>query len=455
LDDEKAALRAGRTDGEELMAEGSPFRKESLERLSSPERLDQLLRVVERKSWLPLLTAAILLAILVGWSIFGRIPVNAHGRGILVRPREIVELRAPGDGYLSALKVGVGDAVESNAVLGLISRPDLEQELALQRAKEKELAALISPADPSGDSIDRHIQSARELAEKLKKEGMEAVTEERQRLLEQKKLAGMLCDSLKARLDARSQLHQQGIIAREEIIDSEVEWTNSLARLSEIEADLWELRTKELEIEDQYLNRLERITDREQHYAEVSREISRLLALLEEEGRIVSDSSGRILEISAAVGEFLEQGDRIGSMAVKAADDPFVSLVYFTVKDGKRMRPGMAIQVTPDPVERARYGSMLGTVTSISPYPVTLAEAEKVVGNREIAEALVSNGYRIQVFAELQSDPSTFSRFRWSSSKGPRLEITAGTTTTARVAVDRRAPITFVLPILKASVGVD
>jgi HlyD family secretion protein len=437
------------------MAEGSPFRKKSLERLSSPERLDQLLRVVDRKSWLPLVVAAILLAILLAWSIFGRIPINAHGRGILVRPREIVELRAPGDGFISALHVGVGDSFEGGAVLGTISRPDLEQELVLQRAEKRELAALINPADPAIENIDSHIRAARELADRLRNEGLQAVMEERRRLQEQRRHAAALSESLEARLDSRTELHRQGIIAREEIIDSELEWTDSLARLSAIDADLWELRTKELEIEDQYLDRLERITDRERQFADIDREISRLEAVLEEEGRIVSDTAGRVLEISALAGEFLERGDRIGSIAMQAEDDPFVSLTYFTVKDGKRMRPGMAIQVTPDPVERARYGSILGTVTSVSPYPVTLAEAEKVVGNREIAESLVANGYRIQVFAELHSDPATFSSFKWSSSRGPQLEITAGTTTTARVAVDRRAPITFVLPILKSSVGMD
>ncbi len=437
------------------MAEDSPFRKKSLERLSSPERLDQLLGVVDRKSWLPLAVAAILLAILLAWSIFGRIPVNAHGRGILVRPREIVELRAPGDGFISALNVAVGDSFESGEVLGTISRPDLEQELALQRQKKRDLAALINPADPAVENIASHIRAARELAESLRGEGLQVVEEERRRLEEQKRLAATLSESLKARLDSRTDLHRQGIIAREEIIDSELEWTDSLARLSAIDADLWELRTKELEIEDQYLDRLERLTDRERQFADIDREISRLEAVLKEEGRIVSDAGGRVLEISALAGEFVEQGDRIGSIAVQAEDDPFISLSYFKVRDGKRMKPGMAIQVTPDPVERARYGSMLGTVTSVSPYPVTSAEAEKVVGNREVAESLVADGYRIQVFSELQSDPTTFSKFKWSSSSGPQLEITAGTTTTARVAVDRRAPITFVLPILKSSVGMD
>jgi HlyD family secretion protein len=45
------------------------FRKESLERLSSPERLDQLMQVVSLKSWLPLTTLGCLVGAAVIWSI--------------------------------------------------------------------------------------------------------------------------------------------------------------------------------------------------------------------------------------------------------------------------------------------------------------------------------------------------------------------------------------------------
>jgi HlyD family secretion protein len=444
------------------MEGSSPFRKKSLERLSSPERLDQLLKVIDRRSWLPLLASSILIAVILAWSVFGTVPVNVHGRGILIRPHEVAELRAPGTGYLANLDVKAGDVVERGRVLGRIRKPDLEKELLLQKAKAGELSEqirslpLIQRAGASDDeSLEVHIRASRRLAERLREEGRQAISEERERLTQQRRLSSELCDSLETRLSGRRELLEQGILAREDLIESESDLTDSLSRLSDIDARLWDLRTEELEVEEQYLNRLERVADREQQFAEVSREIARLETLLEEEGSIVCEQDGRILEISAVIGEFLEQGDRIGSLALKGDQSGFVGLTYFTVRDGKRLKPGMTIHVTPDPVERARYGSILGTVKSVSLYPVTLAEAEKAVGNSEIAATLTSGGYRMQVVAELQSDDSTFSKFKWSSSKGPELLITAGTTTTARAAVDHRAPITFVLPIFKEAVGAD
>lgn len=64
----------------------SIFRKESLERLSSPEQLDQLMQVVNAKSWIPLATLGSLVMLALIWSVFGRIPTTAIGKGTLVHP---------------------------------------------------------------------------------------------------------------------------------------------------------------------------------------------------------------------------------------------------------------------------------------------------------------------------------------------------------------------------------
>ncbi|MEL6384591.1 MAG: hypothetical protein AAFQ89_19455 [Cyanobacteria bacterium J06626_18] len=60
------------------------FRQEALERLSSPERLDELMTIVNLKTWLPLGTIGILLGLGLIWSLVGRIPVTTSGRGKLV-----------------------------------------------------------------------------------------------------------------------------------------------------------------------------------------------------------------------------------------------------------------------------------------------------------------------------------------------------------------------------------
>ncbi|HEY9643271.1 MAG TPA: hypothetical protein V6C57_22470 [Coleofasciculaceae cyanobacterium] len=64
--------------------ESSLFRKEALERISSPEQLDQLMQVVSLKDWLPLASIGFLVALALLWSIVGRIPVFVESKGLLV-----------------------------------------------------------------------------------------------------------------------------------------------------------------------------------------------------------------------------------------------------------------------------------------------------------------------------------------------------------------------------------
>ena len=66
------------------MDKSNIFRKEALERLSSPEQLDQLMQIVTPRSWLPLAVLGGLMSFGVVWSFVGKIPVTTTGRGVIV-----------------------------------------------------------------------------------------------------------------------------------------------------------------------------------------------------------------------------------------------------------------------------------------------------------------------------------------------------------------------------------
>ena len=48
----------------------------------------------------------------------------------------------------------------------------------------------------------------------------------------------------------------------------------------------------------------------------------------------------------------------------------------------------MTIHVAPDTVARQRFGSLLGTVTAVSAFPVTRDGIASLVGNAEVVTAL-------------------------------------------------------------------
>lgn len=61
------------------------FRKVAMERLSSPENLDQVMRVVPAKGWIALVCLFVFAAAAVAWACFGEIARQAEGQGVLMQ----------------------------------------------------------------------------------------------------------------------------------------------------------------------------------------------------------------------------------------------------------------------------------------------------------------------------------------------------------------------------------
>ncbi|MEM9907995.1 MAG: hypothetical protein AAF921_23535 [Cyanobacteria bacterium P01_D01_bin.44] len=102
------------------MGDNSIFRKEALERLSSPEQLDQLMQIVTPRSWLPLAALGGLFACGLAWSIFGRIPVTTTGRGVIVYGE------TPSDGLQGVAYFSAGEIAQIYPGMEVLLIPDVE-----------------------------------------------------------------------------------------------------------------------------------------------------------------------------------------------------------------------------------------------------------------------------------------------------------------------------------------
>lgn len=59
------------------------YRKSSLERISSPEQLDKVMKVTSPMSWLVLIGITLIVVVTLIWSIFGTIPVTITTKGVV------------------------------------------------------------------------------------------------------------------------------------------------------------------------------------------------------------------------------------------------------------------------------------------------------------------------------------------------------------------------------------
>ncbi len=107
------------------MDKSSIFRKEALERLASPEQLDQLMQIVTPRSWLPLAALGGLLSFGVVWSFVGRIPVTTTGRGVIVY-NDISEADPASAALQSVAYFSAGEIAQIQPGMKVLLIPDVE-----------------------------------------------------------------------------------------------------------------------------------------------------------------------------------------------------------------------------------------------------------------------------------------------------------------------------------------
>jgi len=428
------------------------FRQQALDHFTAPEPLDQLLRVVRPQHWLALATCAALVGVAVLWSIYGHLPTTVTGRGVLIRPRQVVDVQAPAAGRLATLSVRVGDVLRAGDVLGTIEQVEIRRQLQEARAREETLLA----QDRTKQALQTQ-QTA--LQDQQTAQDSRVLDLQRQDVHKRLSDAQARVPVLHQRFENRTRLETLGLLPRlsNERLQAEQAYLDNQNTIAALQADLKQLDSKRTQLatqsKRQALETLEAATARQNQLQELQSRIVLLEVQLAKESEIHSPYTGRVLELTVQVGQVLQTGLRLGSIAVEDASSPLVGVSYFPIQAGKKIQPGMTIHVAPDTVARQRFGSLLGTVTEVSAFPVTRDGVASLVGNAEVVTALTGQGPVIEVTAELFRDPTTVSGYKWSSSGGPALTMTAGTTTTGRVVLEHRAPITYLLPILREASG--
>ena len=465
------------------------FEQKSTEPLASSGKLDQLRPVVNLKSWVPLAALSSLIAAAAGfWSVYGKIPVTVEGRGVLIRPTKVVPLQAESTGQLLELKIKPGDEVKKGEVIATMAQSDLRKQLESARAKLVQLRdrdvnllqTQKSDRDLQSISEQRQILEQRleileELTPTLRDKGLVSIERDRQTWETRLKTLRELLPAHEKRLATRKDLLEQGAISNDVLLQAQQEYFDNTAQINEAESQLKQLDVKEAGASKEYRSNLNEIknikaqlqelesrtaniaqqerettTNRTQEIQATQREIEGLTEQIKDNGQIVSQHDGKILEITTNRGQIVQAGTPIANIDIDNPEGKMVGITYFSVEDGKKIQPNMTIQITPQTVKPERFGGIVGKVNKISPFSITKEATASLVGNPEVVEGLVSEDQSglMQVSASLQED-NTFSGYEWSSSAGPNFKISPETTTTARVKVDERSPISYIIPSLK------
>jgi HlyD family secretion protein len=413
------------------------YRRIALERLTSPEQLDQLLQVTSAKLWLALAAAAILVFAVGGWAVLGSVPSRVSGAGVLIRTGGVYDIAAPSSGLIADIAVRAGDVVRAGQVVARIEQPALQDDL-------QDAHARLAAQERRHEALVRFTQTEDSLASAL------AV---REREVIERSLVAAHDESgwLEAKVRGQRDLLASGLIRREELLASEQELAAVSIREEQLRGELQQLHLRHL------TNRTERarqVAESHRERLEIRREIEQLDEEISMATLVRSRHTGRILEVMAENGALGQQGRPLMRLDRLEADvQSLEAVIYIPGTSGKEVRRGMTVQLSPANVKREEHGYMIGVVSAVSEFPATEEAMHRTLKNQNLVQMLGGGGAPYEAFVSLRLDPSSPDGYAWSS-ESPGVPIQSGTICAVQITTRLRRPIELVAPYLRRTVGV-
>jgi multidrug efflux pump subunit AcrA (membrane-fusion protein) len=372
------------------------FRQEALQAHTSPEKLDQPLPLLRPSLWALLLGLLSFTGAIGVWSVLGRVPVRIQGRGVLLLPESLVPVQSPSGGPLQQILVREGQCVQARQPLARID---------------------LVPLRGAIEAAERRIQQLR------RQNQLAALQAQRERAL--------AAADLERLLPYRS----SGAIAEEIFIDKE--------------RQLQRIDSQQLAESQQ---RLQGINDEALALRRQQREYQ--LSSL-----VLSPVAGCLVEQLVQPGAVVTPGTTIFSLDRRDRRQQLVSLVYFPSQDGKRLKPGQSVRITPTTTKAQRHGGIRGRILSLRTLPVSREGLRQRLGLESLVQTVqppgsAGNEPLIEAVTSLQRNPRTRSGFDWGGGPGPDLRLTPGTGTEVSVLVEHRQPISYVIPLLRDITGI-
>ena len=415
----------------------SVFRKSSLEQLASPEQLDQLMRVATPKGWVVLFALLALIGVAIVWGIFGSVSVTVQGNGILMKSGGILNIQHIAGGMIKEVKVKPGDVVHQGEVVARVNQLEIINRINETRIKLKELESR-SVRTQTYSKEDLELQTRYLRQQELNINSSIRSDQEQLKFLANK-------------VAAFEDLLKKGGISRQQLVETQTQYENLKQKIADTQNRLKEIQLRRMEISKS--KELEATTSG----SEIG-ETRRALALLEQElvlkSDVVSPYNGRVIEVIVNEGTLINPGVPILSLEPVGRGIKNLEAVIFVPSEGRNLKPGMEVQVSPSGVKKEEFGFILGRVTKVSEYPASSQGMMRILGNENLVRSLADQGPVISVNVDLVPSSRTVSGFKWSSPKGPPLVMQSGTICSAQIIERKQPPITLVIPVIKKFFGV-
>ena len=403
------------------------FRETALQRLSSPEQLDQLIRVTSPRTWIAVVAFLSLVVVALLWSIIGTVPLRVSATGVLAdREGRLFPATAQASGMIKQVLVKSGDRVKTGQVIATLDVADLEEQLAAARS----LLDTLSGQRRSLDDAHRAQRVARRKAD-----------DSRAKALNQRIEAGeAYASTLRAELvelgggAAREDVAARAAAARRSLYDVTRDVATARSELAALQGD---------DVAFHGVAR-DRLAELDLKIIAQQGVVEDLSTRLQRTASVRSPADGVVVEVSDAVGTVATPGGRIAIITTMVRETD--AIVFLHADSRQRVAPGMTALIVPAGVARAEYGAIIGKVHSVDAYPSDRQTIAAVVQDAALAESISRRGLAYAARIDLMEAPATPSGVAWSASLGPPYAVALGTPATVFIDIKHEHPVALIVP---------
>lgn len=413
------------------------FRAAALDRAASPEQFDHLVVITKPSDWIWAAVICLLLVAAIIWGIVGRIPTRVSGEGILISNGDrVVDAVSAAAGRLASVSVAVGDHVARGQPIARIVQTDIEQKhseaVAVLGEKQREYAVLAA-------RVQSELVVKSENFTKLEDALNQVIRATTQRV-----------QFLTVDVRNLEDLLAKGFTTRKNLSDRREELTSAQQRLDDTRNQILKLRADKTDLETQRDREL-----RQSQFSlnEAERQVSATEESLSQNTQVISPIEGRVVEVKISTGSVLAVGTAV--VEIESEGNTLEAVIYIPPDQGKRIKPGMQVQLEPSTVKREEFGMMLGTVETVSDFPMTPQGMTAVLHNETLVTRFSHDGAPYAAKVVLEQDASTTTGYRWAVGNGPNLRLTSGTLTRAEITTRHQRPLDLVIPLIRHLTGID
>ena len=386
----------------------SPYRSDSLDSLVSSDDLDQASMLIKFRSLLFLSVFVLLISIAVACSILIYIPIKVSGPSVIWSDVGVLQVTAKDPGVVTSINVKIGDHVEADKVIAVLDQSRVEDQLDSAKFKLKALQQYISDIEESQTNDQKTREEFKKVVDDIHRSS---------EILNKTRLS-----RLNSRKEELRNLHKEGLIKFDQ-------YYTFIDRIEDTESSIindQRIVVSELKEENnKHISEYRELLQKKLEADQLSSEVELLESQLADQGKLRSKITGRVVEITSSVGDFLSPGSPVILVRPDSMEDEMTFVVFISSEQVKPVSVGMPTELELSAFPPTKYGKLVGKVKSISPMPLSSSGLMKELKNDQLVGRITEAGSPFMVKVEILRDPET-GDFKWSSASKSERKLQVG-----------------------------